>query len=362
MCIGTHFMNEEDIIFKDVSFKVTNLTKWFNIDSFNFFENGYDIRAVEKFNQRNTYKATLNKEASVYLSPKIDASIDLKDQIKTNFTQYTLVQTEFNVAKNLGEIRKYIDGIRDFITFCIDYPAIPFSIKAKIYSDKENEENNVDLFFNDLVGLGFRENINQRKMLLTFSNLKNRYEYYLRKWFYNAKKLDAVYDLFFGIMYNPYKNPINKFINIVQAIEVFHQRINDNNKYLDDKEYEKLYKKITNHLCALNVKKELETRLKAYLKYGNEYSLRKRLKELFRMYKFEDILSFEEFGKCNSFINKVVSTRNYYTHYDKKLKGKVIKKEKLYHYIIKLKKCLQVCLLSEIGFKLEEIKNLFESK
>ena len=145
----------------------------------------------------------------------------------------------------------------------------------------------------------------------------------------------------------------HRFLSLIQAIESFHQRIYKG-EYLSDDDYNGVYKALVNAIpdIDIDIKKSLENRLK----YGNEYSLRKRLKEIFG--KYQEILNGFIENK-NSFIEKVVDTRNYLTHYDKDLKELAVSGEALYSLTQKLKILLETCLLSELGFSLEEIKGLF---
>lgn len=91
------------------------------------------------------------------------------------------------------------------------------------------------------------------------------------------------------------------------------------------------------------------------MKYGNEFSLRKRLKEFF--VKYQEILD-RFIENKNAFIEKVVNTRNYQTHHDKELKEHAANGKNLYHLTQKLDMCLKICLLTELGFNSEEIKAL----
>lgn len=116
--------------------------------------------------------------------------------------------------------------------------------------------------------------------------------------------------------------------------------------------------------CALEkaipkVKENLEESLKSRIEYGNEFSLRTRLKEIFDKYQ-ENLSEFVE--KKEDFIGRVVDTRNYLTHYDEKLKEKAALGEELDPLIQELKILLEICLLTEVGFSSEEIKELFLRK
>jgi len=92
------------------------------------------------------------------------------------------------------------------------------------------------------------------------------------------------------------------------------------------------------------------------LKYGNEFSLIKKLNGIFNKYQ-ENLNEFIKNKKI--FIKKVVDTRNYQTHHDEDLKELSASGEELYHLTQKLKILLEICLLTELGFSSVEIKGLF---
>jgi hypothetical protein len=88
--------------------------------------------------------------------------------------------------------------------------------------------------------------------------------------------------------------------------------------------------------------------LKSWLKYGNEFSLRKLLQELIVDFNKETIekLYFDK----NFFTGLLVDTRNYFTHYDESARGKVLKGEKLYWAIVRLEIFIIALLLDQLGF------------
>jgi RecG-like helicase len=102
------------------------------------------------------------------------------------------------------------------------------------------------------------------------------------------------------------------------------------------------------------VPQEYRNWLEEKLKYSNEKTLRKRLKEL--LDNFADILD-NSIPDKDSFINKVVEWRNSLTHPERKTKEESKKGEELYNLSQKLKQLLEICLLKELGFSSDNIKN-----
>ncbi len=192
-------------------------------------------------------------------------------------------------------------------------------------------------------------------MLFTFKDISGRFESFLRKWFEKVDLLEPIYDLYFGTLYNPCMYLKHRFLSLIQAIESFHQRIYGG-EYLLDENYKKVYDTLVNAIPN-GVKTDFKEILENKLKYGNELSLRKRLKEIFD--KYQEILNVFIENK-NTFIEKVVDTRNYQTHHDKDLKERYASGKELYNLTQKLKILLEICLLIELGFSSEEIKDLYK--
>ena len=97
--------------------------------------------------------------------------------------------------------------------------------------------------------------------------------------------------------------------------------------------------------------------MKSRIRYGNEFSLRTRLRGIFESDKYQEIIS-EFIENKDAFIGAVVDTRNYLTHYEGEEKAAI--GEEIDPFIQKLKILLEICLLTELGFSSEEIKKLFQ--
>ena len=122
---------------------------------------------------------------------------------------------------------------------------------------------------------------------------------------------------------------------------------------MSDEDYKKVFKALESAIPDYiedNHKKSLKSRLK----YGNEFSLRTRLKRIFKDNQENLKMFIKSKGK---FIITVVDTRNYLTHYDQEQDEPIV--ENLELLIQKLKILLEICLLKELGFSSEEIKDLF---
>lgn len=167
-----------------------------------------------------------------------------------------------------------------------------------------------------------------------------------------AGDLDPVYRLFLGTVYNPQSYLEQHFLNLVQALEVYHRRA----LYVPELPKEEHERRVNEILDASP--EEHKGWLERKLRVVSEPSLNQRLHEIFKRH-----LSIVEFviGKKKQvraeFIEKVVATRNYRTHFDDSKKDKAARGEELYKIMQNLNLVLEACLMEEIGFTPDRTKD-----
>jgi hypothetical protein len=184
-----------------------------------------------------------------------------------------------------------------------------------------------------------RERISRHHILFTYTNILSRFAKIISDWFSKEQNLEPVYDLYFGTVYDPDMYVSYQFLSFMQAIETYHRRTRKNEE-LSPEEHKKRIDAIINASPH-----QYEHWLKCKLKYTNEPSLRKRLRELVK----KDLTSVADLfvEDKNCFINKLVDTRNYLTHYGSDLSEAAAKDEELLKLTGRAKLLLESCLLYE---------------
>lgn len=185
--------------------------------------------------------------------------------------------------------------------------------------------------------------------LFTFKDIENKFETCLQNWHGKYDELEPVYQLYFGTLYGRFVYLNLRFLCLVQALEAYHRRAISNEELPKERHKERL----TSILNAAPL--EHKKWLKEKLAYRNEPSLRSRIKYLCDMFSTTVKTLIPD---TRYFINKVVDTRNYMTHYDLNLKDKRAEGKELFIITEKLRIMIEMCLMKEIGFNLDEISNL----
>jgi len=337
-----------------------HLDEWVNISGFDIKHLKEEKEVIIKYKLPEPFKADISDELKISINIRAAVPLPSFVQKEATIKQKTEIKVETSEDKPFEDYRKIMYHIQNFLTLGITKLVHPLAIKGITEVNKEMINDKtlyppVEIFYRLSDILKAPKTLPPFDMLFTFKDISGRFESFLRNWFEKLDLLEPIYDLYFGTLYNPRMYLEHRFLSLIQAIESFHQRIYGG-EYLSDENYKKVYDTLVNAIPN-GVKIDFKESLENKLKYGNEFSLRKRLKEIFD--KYQEILNVFIENK-NTFIEKVVDTRNYQTYHDEDLKERSASGKKLYHLTQKLKILLEICLLTELGFSSEEIKGLYK--
>jgi ApeA N-terminal domain 1 len=157
--------------------------------------------------------------------------------------------------------------------------------------------------------------------LLRFDQVGSDGATILQKWFEIQDEISEVINLMFASRYvSSYTT--TEFLNVTQALESLHRRTFPGHYYPTD-EYQGIQQSLLDAMPT-GLKSEFQNKLRGLYEYANEYSLRRRLKELCAS------LASNTRGwiatDVDAFVQKVVKTRNYLIHLDpKSIEGSFIK-------------------------------------
>ncbi|MCR4409922.1 MAG: hypothetical protein QHH43_05290 [Candidatus Saccharicenans sp.] len=357
--IGCHFQKEEDILFDEISINFSNLEEWVGLG-------GIKSRKTDKPNGhlKKEYYIEPPQEIAVKLE-KTDIYINFSYNCKFTGYSLNLKQTTFIKIKpkNPISIIEYFNGIirniQDFLTLAMGKAVYPMLMTGKS-NNSVIELANGQVLLNDIyvyTRMGafadYSSKIYQRDILFKFCDIADKLDICLQNWINKTYSLGPIYELYFGTFYNPTMYRSHEFLSLVQALESYHRRIL-NGKYVTDEEFEPLYeaiKKAVPNDIDCNFRESLLNKAK----YLNEFSLRKRLRDIID--RLGDWI--ETFiNSPESFIEDVCNTRNYLTHYDERLESKAKTGEELYWLVQRMRFLLEICFLKELGLSEEKIKAL----
>ena len=202
--------------------------------------------------------------------------------------------------------------------------------------------------------------------LFRLPDIRDELQAALKAWFTKRDKLHHVRSLYLTARYTPQVFVDSQFLTTICAVEAYHRRFFEG-QYLPHAWFElEVQSALAAQLptsvpveyqaqCSSNDLKVFRDSAARSLRWLNEYSLRKRLKVLFR--EFEDVLrAFLPDGKTA--IEEIVDARNYLTHWTEQATDVTERPERLAVLTDLLHLVLEVGFLREMGISQERMRGL----
>ena len=340
MLAGKHFSSANDIAFDSALVQYTNLEAWscFNFtrpsksESPDFFsiQVPTGLETLFKMDGVGQIK-NLSLEAHA-LSRFTLSAVEIKPTARFSIG--------LNAAANLRTWFQLMNDLGHFMTLLIGEPS--YIKKLRLFATPNTA---VDVFYPS--NIRREKDLHPLEMCLDFREVQKTVPMIVRNWFESLALLAPVYDLLFGTLFGRDAFVRTKFINLTQALESWHRRT-VGGTYVSASEFDPV-KDVLNAAVPPDVSADLKKKLSDSLEYANEYSLRKRLKELLRgldpstieMLKIQDIAGTTDV---------IVRTRNYLTHFNENQKTTIADDVVGLHFVNeRLTALLFVLILKRLG-------------
>lgn len=360
--VGHHFPTQEDIYFNEILIEYSNINEWVTTRiPKSKIHNFKDHQSIEiKYNYPPVSSIVLNNFSIILLQDYYSrfSSDEMIFKEKTFF----IIKTNQNTSIEIF-IYTYNYHLQNLLSLLRGKPistnkVIGRTESAFLESPKGDRiATDIEIYFRfrnaplDLV-----TNTHPHDYVISFFEFQKNMEESIKCWFEKAELLRPVYDLYFSIIFNPYMYLQNQFLSLTQALESYHRRIYGG-KYLEDDKYKLIEKEIIAAIPKETID-DLKQSLLTKIKYGNEFSLRKRLNEILD----NCIVYYELPCSIDEFVNDVITTRNYLVHYEESERKKAKDDEELFELVLILKIIVEICLLIELKIPNNIIKTAIKRR
>ena len=355
--VEVHFAKTEDVRFRSMKVRFSHFDEWVDISGFTSIHSNYED-VIIKYKRPNDIRVDIGGNFSIAITTIVTPpALFTRVRKKADVEQKWIARIETVHEASFESFYSIIQHLQNFLCLAVRDPVHVLNIEGETEANKIH-----DISYYSPVGIFYKSPYISKAsesslgwdMLFTYHDISADFEVLLKSWFEKVDVLKPICGLYFGMLSNPHLYVENQFISLVQAAEAFHRRILGG-KYLPKSEYKELvFTPLVNMIPDVN--RDLQESLKSKLGYGNEYSLKTRLSEL--LDKSGDIVP-QLIGNRKVFIDKTVNTRNYLTHYDKKLYKRAAQGTELVSLIKKLRILLEVCLITQVGLDTNKAKDLF---
>lgn len=352
---GAAFGQGEQVLLNTLQFSVEGLDEWLGITGI-----GANLQAEEL---RLTITYTPPKEISIDLdngmklvitflwtAPKIPCLTEAK------VTQKAYLRLISDEMRHFEEFRSIAHKLTTLLCFAINR-TVSLEEVAATSEDLQQDIGNgrkrclpIKVYYPSLPFSDGKPKIASHMMLFRFANIKDDFECVINSWLDAYETFEPALNLYFASITGAHRYVDHKFLSLAQGLETYHRRTSDAT-CMGEAEFRDLVD------CLLEQCPEKRKEwLKGRLKYCNELSLARRLKEIIEPFK-------KHFGNSKDrerFVRNVVDTRNYLTHYDDFLKMQACSGTELFTLYQKLEACFQLVLLQVLGFSNDDIEHILE--
>lgn len=343
--IGAHFEKVEDLIFDRVSIRYAHLDEWADISGFSITRDESSNEVSVQHKMPDKLEIFSNDEYKLFIATMVHGPGWTRVQKEAHIIQETYFTIIPMTKHSLNSCLEILYRLRELLSLAIFRPAHVLDIQAKVGDLR------VKIIYRQFDIPEKSKILHDWDMLFTLNDIREQSQIFIHNWLTKAEVLTPIYSLYFGALYNPRIYLEHEFLSYAQAIESYHRRTTQNFE-LPPNEHAQRIEAIVN-----SVPEEHRKWLSQKLNYSNEPNLRTRLKEIFAMN--EQIFAiFLDKKAAKHFVAKVVTTRNYLTHYSQENADQAASGDDLAQLNLLMKIVIEVCLLRELGFSLEVIQGL----
>lgn len=341
--VGQHFDSVDSIRFSELEVCCTGLLEWLGIGAMSLTaSNGSRIH--------NTWVPELQVQTSDgRVAIKADFTRDEDPRAFMSREKLVFISFGWNEALPLGRWRSGpVALMQDFLTLAMRADTPPVALRAN--APASSGPKNVDIYVH---GMGHpKDDIFSQKprVLLMHLLMIDQTVPVLTEWFAKAALLEPSRVLLCELLRHSQLPVRLKFLLVMQALEAYH-RSTRNGRYLPDREFEALRVELSQALAKHSMCADLKASLLQRLKYGNEYSLRRRLRELAKS-------NAESLGELRLPVDEMVEARNRLTHLELPGSLSQVKREELAMMTRFALALTEACLLGEVGLPQATIREM----
>ncbi len=349
LLVGQHLPSRVDEpVFTDAEIEIEGLYEWV----------GFPKIPLERDIEKNVLEIVSETIEPKHFRISGDLSLSIKQD---RYAQYSsggsTLTIEYTAAigltwmssKSLLDIQSIIYRINSFLCLASDNPLSLTSVKVSKPGGNTDQKETMALIYQSIPEKTEKSVFfHPSWFLFSYKTIENDFEKILSNYLAESE-LKIAYDLYFSATAFKHDLLETRFLLLVQGLEVFHRLTHDCKKF-PKKRLKELKKKLTSH-CENEEEKNF---VNDSLAFANECSLRMRLNQILDA--FPPIIPNKK-----RFIDELVETRNYYTHFDPRKKQKAKFGFDLWVLSSRTEALFSLCILENLGFSEEQIQMVSQS-
>jgi ApeA N-terminal domain 1 len=340
LLVGRHFFSPDEIMFGSALIQYTHLEAW----------SCYQLTRSSKSATPDFFSlevptgvATLLKASGAGAAKELSLDAYTSQRFTLGLVELkpsAHFSTVFAENANLRAVFAFGNELGQFMTMLVGEPS--YVKKVRLF---DRDGTAVEVFYPSTIRA--EGEIHPLEMCFPLPDIANVAPMLVKGWFASLPTLEPVYDLLFGTLFGRDSFVRTKFLSLTQAIESFHRRAYGGT-YASVEDFTKVESALK-AAVPTGTPDPLKQRISDSIRYANEYSLRKRIKEVLQGLApaTTQMLKLSDAGGCADLL---VRTRNYLTHFDEQSRTMLVDDIVAMHYMNeRLTALLFILVLKRLG-------------
>ena len=345
--LGFEAEAQDKVRFSRVLADFTHLQAWLDLSCLSHEEEDGTTQISYRYPKDVPF--TLADGTRVTIRAKLNSKFSGKgfggwSETKYEFSEQRHLEFAFPQPLRLTEIITRILSIRWLLTLLVSRPVHLTKLTALLPDvlDEGKPEQSIEVLGSHLDRSESPKSPHPSEMLASFAEVQPTFVELLDRWRDYHHRLAAVLPLYFSIRFNDELYSNHRFLFLAQALEVYHA-VTSNSAIAPTAEYKARLKRVLE-----SVPEEDREWVGEGLRFANKKTLAQRLDEILGRHPTE---AARIVGDMLDFADKIRHTRNYYTHFEERLKklGKVASDAEIILLTERMQRLLEVCFLKDLG-------------
>lgn len=362
--VGAHFARPEDAQFLTLHWAMADLLQWLRPGNFLTIGGTTDTRVVvESRDGLGTIQATADLGPAILTftaaGPLIEStSDDVVAGGRVVVAEKAWADLTAQIALPIDDLFRLAFIVRDFFTFLhggrVDIESVHGILPPPaVIPQPPIYQRPVEIYARGLRDVALPPSKHYGGGVFTYPEVADRFEPLLQGWASHSRDFEAVHELFFNSVADDRLHPRLRFLQLAQAVESYH-RLKFGGKFETDATFEIGLHQVMLAALPQGLPSDYRSAIRSKLRYLNEYSLRKRIKNLVHDF---PLIEARFIPHSAEFADEVVFARNYLTHYDQGQREH-FQSLSLTSLTRFLRLILELYFLRDIGFSEENLESI----
>jgi hypothetical protein len=353
-------LESEDLLLDGTDIDFGEIISWADLCEYTSEYDGE--KQCFQWRSKDQVSAILNSNAIVTFTPAYSHSSSGRKSLQYVLEQSIICNVKYHVAAPFETVLDDIRKIQYLISFGMGERVNANSIK---YYHKSHYNEDFDCIRpgSVLLGTGLpeeHEHTTPYEYFFTLSDITKNDS--ISMWFADYERLEPIVDLYQSGLYNTSITTVMMFLNLTQAMETYHSRFVADNLEEYKRLVDDLIVRFTQAQIVSKADAIRESLLPANAQGGHKHIvLKSRLGYLF-LNPDNDYTFYTLNSSPLDFIDKIVISRNYYTHYDEEKRCEAFSKSELPYVNGVLMTVLSYHLLNKLCVPKERIEEQLNIK